>query len=82
MTAKQAREITGVDPRTTKEKFIDEVTHYIKMEAENHKRKMTFRIPDRYGNRYLIWDVQHYFEDLGYTVNCNYPDYQDMVVMW
>lgn len=82
MTAKQAREITGIDPRTDKEKFIDEVIHYIKMEAQFGKRMMTYRIPDKFGNVYLVWDVKHYFEDLGYSVDCNYPNYPDMIVRW
>ena len=52
INAKEARRLAGVDPRTTKEQFIDELHHYIKMEAERGNREMIFRIPDKYGNRY------------------------------
>ena len=79
---RQARMLAGVDPRTDEEKFIDEVHHYIKMEAERGNRKMIFRIPEKYSNRYLVWDVKDYLIHEGYDVLCNYPDYEEMVVQW
>ena len=82
MNAKEARRLAGVDPRTPKERFIDELHHYIKMEAERGNRKMVFRIPDKYGNQYLIWEVRDYISSEGFEVNVNYPSYPNFIVSW
>ena len=82
INAKEARRLAGVDPRTTKEQFIDELHHYIKMEAERGNREMIFRIPDKYGNRYLIWDVRDYFIHEGFEVNVHWPDYPNFIISW
>ena len=82
LDAKEARRLAGIDPRTTKEQFIDELHHYIKMEAERGNRKMIFRIPDKYENRYLIWEVRDYICSEGFDVNVNWPSYPNFIVSW
>ena len=82
LTAKEARELSGVDPRTTKQKFLDEIYHYIKVEARFGERKMVYRIPDRFADQRLIYEVCEDLKIDGYDVSAAYPDYPDIVVRW
>lgn len=80
---KKARQLTNADTRTIKEKFIDEILYYVQMAAKNGEREITYRIPERFSDRFLVWEVSDYISGvLGYEVWCNYPDYPEMIVKW
>ena len=74
LTAKEAKELAGIDSRTTKEQFEDDVSHYIKIEAESGHRRMRYRIPEKFFHPNLIAEIEIKLEELGFDVYYDRPN--------
>ena len=66
--AREAKVLSGIDPRTTQEQFLDDMSRYIKFEAELGHRRMRYLIPDKFSNPNLITIAEVKLEDLGFDV--------------
>ena len=74
ISAKEAKTLAGIDPRTTKEKFFDDVSHWIEEMAKTGRRQMLYKVPSKYDNHNLLIDLEIHLEDLGFDVCYNHSN--------
>ena len=68
LDARKAKELAGIDPRTTREKLRDEIFRYIEFEAKRGNRTMRYKIPDKFMHPDLIIVIQAELENLDFDV--------------